>query len=202
MKKETLKILRLSLILALIFSLLISCARFEAGCEELKENVVRLHIKANSNLSYDQELKLRVRDEILKATESNFANANSKDDALMFAKTNISEFKRIADSVIQENGYDYQTNVRVEKTYFSTREYEGFTLPAGWYQAVCIDIGEAKGENWWCVMYPAVCVSASADFNSLGNNAQNVASGKQKYVFRFKTVEIFEEIKNFLKKYK
>ncbi len=202
MKKETFKILRLAVILGLVFSLLISSVKFEAGCEELKENVVRLHIKANSNSDADQNLKLKVRDEILKLTANDFNSADNKEEALLIARDNIGEIKSIAENVIKENGYSYQVKVRVEKTYFKTREYENFTLPAGWYQAVCVDIGQAKGDNWWCVMYPAVCVSAAADFKSLGNNAQNVATNKQKYIFRFKTVEIFEEIKNFLKKYK
>ncbi len=202
MKKEKFKILRLAVILALVFALLISSVKFEAGCEELKENVLRLHIKANSNSVDDQELKLKVRDEILKVSASDFKTANNTNDALLIAEENINLFKKVADRVIKENGYSYSTRVKIEKTYFKTREYDNFTLPAGWYQALCIDIGEAKGENWWCVMYPAVCISASTDFKTLGNNAQNVASGKQKYVFRFKIVEIFEEIKIFLKKCK
>lgn len=200
MKKENLKLLRTALLLGLIFSLLISSVKFEAGCEELKENILRLHIIANSDSEADQALKLKVRDAILLAGTEKFDSAKGIEDAVISAKGEIAHFQQIAEAVIADNGFDYPVRVRVAKKYFSTREYDTFTLPAGEYEALCVEIGEAKGKNWWCVMYPAICISAAADLeDAVSTDAKNIATGKQKYVIKFKTVEIFEEIKNFLK---
>lgn len=201
MKKENLKLLRVALLLGLVFSLLISSVRFDAGCAELKENILRLHIIANSDSEADQALKLKIRDKILLSGCEKFTEAENIDDAILLAKGEISDFQRIAENVVRENGFDYQVRVNVQKKYFSTRVYDEFTLPAGEYEALCVEIGEAKGKNWWCVMYPALCVSsASSDLGeSVSSNAKSIATGREKYVIKFKTVEIFEEIKNFLK---
>lgn len=200
MKKDNLKLLRTALLLALIFSLLISSVRFEAGCEELKENILRLHIIANSDSEADQKLKLEVRDAILASGTQKLDSANDIDEAIVSAKEEIAHFQAVAEAVIKEKGFNYPVKVSVAKKYFSTREYDTFTLPAGEYEALCVEIGEAKGKNWWCVMYPAICISAAADLDdAVSNQAKSIATGKQKYVIKFKTVEIFEEIKKFLK---
>ncbi len=204
MKTENLKILRTAVLLGLIFSLLISSVKFEAGCSELKENILRLHIIANSDSDADQELKLKVRDALLKQSVDEFAAANNIEDAIIAANASLEDFQKTAQAVISENGYDYDVRVTVEKTYFTTREYENFTLPAGEYEALCVKIGKAQGRNWWCVMYPAVCIpAAAADLGSaVSDNAETIAKTGQKYVIKFKTVEIFEGIKNFLKNIK
>lgn len=204
MKTENLKILRTAVLLALIFSLLISSVKFEAGCSELKENILRLHIIANSDSEADQELKLKVRDAILEQGLNGLANAGNIEDALIAANASIDEFQKTAQAVIRENGYEYDVSVSVAKTYFGTREYDDFSLPAGEYDALCVKIGKAEGKNWWCVMYPAVCIpAATADLGSaVSDNAENIATNPQKYVIKFKTVEIFEGIKNFLKNIK
>ncbi len=204
MKKENLKILRTAILLALIFSLLISSVKFEAGCTELKENILRLHIIANSDNETDQQLKLKVRDALLKLSSTELCEAQNIEDAIIAADASLDNFKNTAEQVIIENGFDYGVTVGIEKRYFGTREYEDFTLPAGEYEALCVKIGKAEGKNWWCVMYPAVCIpAATADLGStLSDNAENIANNPQKYVIKFKTVEIFEGIKNFLKNIK
>lgn len=201
MKKENLKLLKTALLLGLVFSLLISSVRFSVGCEELKENILRLHIIANSDSDEDQALKLKIRDEILSLGCDKLCEAKGIDDAIILAKSETAHFQQIAEKVIKENGFDYSVRVKVEKKYFSTRVYDAFTLPAGEYEALCVEIGKAEGKNWWCVMYPALCISAaSVDIGrAVSPNAKNIATGREKYVIKFKAVEIFEEIKNFLK---
>ncbi len=204
MKKENLKILRLAVGLALIFSLLMSSVRFEAGCSELKENILRIHIIANSDSEADQELKLKVRDALLELGSNELCEAENINDAIIAANASINDFHKTAKAVIEENGYDYNVSVGIEKQYFDTRVYDEFTLPAGEYEALCVKIGKAEGKNWWCVMYPAVCIpAATADLGSaVSVNAEDIANNPQKYVIKFKTVEIFEGIKNFLKNIK
>ncbi len=204
MKKENLKILKLAVGLALIFSLLISSVKFEAGCSELKDNILRIHIIANSDSDADQQLKLKVRDALLELGSSELCEAENIDDAIIAANASINALEDTAKKVIKDNGFDYNVSVGIEKKYFGTREYDDFTLPAGEYEALCVKIGKAEGKNWWCVMYPAVCIpAATADLrNVVSEDAENIANNPKKYVIKFKTVEIFEGIKNFLKNIK
>ena len=201
MKKENLKIVRIAVGLALIFSLLISAVKFEANCSELKDNILRLHIIANSDSPEDQELKLKVRDEILSLSSQEICDANSIDDAIIAANSSIELFEKAAENVIKENGYNYSVSIGIEKKYFGTRVYDTFTLPAGEYEALCVKIGKAEGKNWWCVMYPAVCIPAAKASlgNAVSDSAEKITGNSGRYVIKFKTVEIFESIKNFLK---
>lgn len=204
MKSERIKLLRISVLSALILSALISFVRFNAECDELKNNILRLHIIANSDSADDQNLKLKVRDAILALGCTEFESVGNIGEAVLQAESSAELFKKTALTVINENGFDYDVSVCVENTYFDTREYDDFTLPAGYYDALCVKIGEAKGKNWWCVMYPAICVpAASANLNSaVSDDAAFIAENPENFVFKFKTVEIFEEIKNFFKNYK
>ncbi|MBE6742245.1 MAG: stage II sporulation protein R [Ruminococcaceae bacterium] len=165
--------------------------------EDISEKVFRMHILANSDSDNDQELKLKVRDEVLKLTGDIFDNCSTVEDAVNSAKNNLDKIKIIVDKTIQNNGYSYSSNVYIIKEFFSTREYDSFTLPAGIYDSLKIEIGQGKGHNWWCVMFPSVCVSGcTSDFDeTLSEEERNmIESGK--YVVRFKIVEIYERIKN------
>ena len=181
----------LSIILALIFSVLLSFTSFSAYCNEIENGVLRLHILANSDSAKDQELKLAVRDSILENSENIFESASNKEDALKNAKENLPKIINTAKETIKENGYDYSVSGEVEKCYFNTRVYDNFTLPAGYYDAVRIKIGSAKGKNWWCVLFPEVCISASANFdNSLSDGSIEKIENAQNYKVKFKVVEI------------
>lgn len=169
---------------------------FVAMSEDISDKVFRLHILANSDTDYDQNLKLMVRDEILKYSNEIYSSCKSLNDAISCTKDNINKYKRIAEQVIKDNGYDYKVNLDVKKEYFNTRVYENFTLPAGYYNSLRIIIGEGKGHNWWCVMYPNVCLSGCVDEfdNELTAEEKNFIMNS-KYSIRFKTVEIYEKIK-------
>lgn len=165
--------------------------------EDISTKVFRLHILANSDSDADQALKLKVRDKILDLSENLYNNCSSVDEAVNISKDNISLIKETAQKVIAFYGYEYDTRVYVTKEYFDTRVYDDFTLPAGTYDSLKIEIGEGKGHNWWCVMFPSVCLSGCTDdFNeSLTPEEQKmIKSGK--YVVRFKAVEIYEKIKS------
>ena len=167
--------------------------------ESISQEVFRLHILANSDSDEDQSLKLKVRDKILTKSESLFINCKNLNDVINVSKNNIDYFEKLANECIKENGYNYETKVYVDKEYFNTREYEKITLPSGVYNALKIEIGEAKGHNWWCVMFPAICLPAVSDdeINSILNEDElELINNNNKSEIRFKIVEIYEKIKS------
>ncbi len=190
----------------LLFLLIYSyVAPFIETSENISNEVFRLHILANSDSEEDQKLKLKVRDRILESSQDLFLNCSSLDDVISVSENNIDYFKNQADRCIQENGYNYDVSVYVDKEYFNTREYDEITLPSGIYNALKIEIGEAKGHNWWCVMFPAICLPAVSDDeinNILTDEEIDLINSNNKYEVRFKIVEIYEKIKSELNKIK
>ncbi len=168
--------------------------------ENISEKVFRLHILANSDEDNDQQLKLKVRDDILSSFNYLYIDCKSFNDAIADTKVNLEYIKECALKTIKLNGYNYSVKVQVDKEYFNTREYDVFTLPAGYYNTLKVIIGEGKGHNWWCVMYPSVCLSGCVDDfdNELTEEEKNFITNTG-YDIRFKTIEIYEKIKSSLK---
>ena len=195
-------IFNISLCFALISAILFSLADFDVACDDLRKNVLRLHIIANSDSKADQKLKLEIRDEILNQSGDLFENVTDVDTAVKIASAKANEFCEIANRVILENGFSYKAEARVEKTFFETRVYDDFTLPAGVYEALVITLGKAKGKNWWCVIYPEVCIPAAVKGDledTVSKNSADIAKSKTKYIAKFKIVEIYEQIKKYIK---
>lgn len=196
-----LSILKISLLCGLIASLLISMVGFSEVCNEMQSNIIRIRILANSDSAEDQKLKLCVRDAILNESQTLFSGVNTYDDAVEVAEVELDEFLSIAERTVRDNGYDYPVTLNFRDEYFDTRHYDTFTLPAGEYKTAVFTIGEGKGQNWWCVIFPRVCVGACSDSldKTLSDKAVDTARDSQKYVFRFKSLELFERIKNIFK---
>ncbi len=195
------KRIHFSLCFGLICAVLLSMSHFSAACDDLRQNVLRLHIIANSNSDADQQLKLKIRDEILLKTDGLFLNASGLDDAQKTVFENLTLFEEIANSVITENGFNYKATASLGVSEFSTRYYDDFTLPAGDYKSLIITLGEGEGKNWWCVVYPTVCIPAAAKgdlTDTVCDEAAQIAKGENRYVMRFKAVEIYEKIKKFI----
>lgn len=125
--------------------------------ESYKEKLIRFHVLANSDEEVDQELKLKVRDRLIDNMSNKFKDSDNIEETREIVKDNMEEMKQIALSEIKENGKDYSVDIKLEPHEFPTKSYGDFTLPAGEYEAVRVLIGEAKGENWWCVMFPPLC---------------------------------------------
>ncbi len=196
--KNTLKRIYISIAAGLCCSLIIGMAQFEKQCDSLRDNCLRLHILANSDSTFDQQLKLKVRDEVLKLSQDIFADAQNLEQALYAAQNNIDTITAAAQQVCLQNGTDYTVKCEIDKEFFTTREYDNFTLPAGNYEAVRLLIGEAEGKNWWCVMFPSVCIGTAGErelASAAGNEAANVALGGSKYKIKFKIVEAYQSIK-------
>lgn len=124
---------------------------------DLADNVFRLHVIANSDSTEDQNLKYMVRDNLLKYMNEICKNCSSKDEAIKIVKENKNTFKQIAIDTIKSNGYSYDVNINIGNFEFPTKTYGDISLPAGYYDALRVEIGEAKGQNWWCVMFPPLC---------------------------------------------
>ncbi len=203
MKNKYRKNIELGVLFGLICAIVLSFSRFEVRCDELRQGVLRLHIVANSDESDDQNLKLAVRDEILKDSTDIFKNCNTTEDAIVTASNSIESINEIANRVIKEKGFDYEARVSVGDRYFSTREYDDFTLPAGTYKSLIVDLGEAKGKNWWCVVFPCVCVPTASDASlsdSVSDDAADTAENAPQYEIKFKSMELYEKIKRFFTK--
>ena len=192
-----------ALLAGLLCALFISLAEFGYACDDLKTNVLRLHIIANSDSKEDQALKLKVRDKLQEFGGNIFEDASDLDSAIAVAGNFIPQFERIANEVITVNGFDYTATAKVGNSYFETREYDDFTLPAGNYKSLIVTLGEGKGKNWWCVIFPEVCLPAASDAKLSDVTTQKtakIAYSKEKYIMRFKFIEVYENIKKSLKK--
>ena len=135
-------------------------------------------------------------------SEELFANADSKESAESIAADHINDIVETAQKEVFANGYSYEVKGCITKMYFTTRKYENFTLPAGQYDAVRLLIGKGDGHNWWCVMFPMLCVpcaekQASLD-DVLDENEVDIVEGGDEYEFKFKIVEIFESIADWI----
>ena len=192
------KALQWAVIFGFICSVFWSFADFDASCEELRHNVLRLHIVANSDSADDQALKLKIRDAILSESQALFENSTDLHSAIAEARGNLAVYEEIANGVIAENGKTYTATAEIGKAFFDTRVYEDFTLPSGEYESLIINIGEAKGKNWWCVIFPGVCVPTDKTASlgdSVGKKGTHIAENSENYIIRFKTVEIYEKIR-------
>lgn len=184
---------------ALVLILTYSICGFDSKCDAIRENVLRLHILANSDSEQDQALKLRVRDALITVSAEVFADCKNEQDAVAAAAENIELFTDVAQAQVYSNGYSYPVRVELADTWFETRDYDSFTLPAGNYEALRVIIGEGNGHNWWCVMFPAVCLPAASgetqDFSEvLGEKEADIVQKPERYKARFKIVEVFEKV--------
>ena len=168
---------------------------------QISQKIVRLHVIANSDTDYDQILKLKVRDALLEHSQSDFTK---KADVAQ----NLDIYKSIAQSIVRENGYDYNVDVEYGKFKFPTKHYNNISLPAGSYDAVRVKLGKAEGKNWWCVLFPPLCFvdgttnsdEASAKLQSMLDKdsydlitAQS-SGGNLPFEIKFKIVEMYGKI--------
>lgn len=205
MKKVELAVI-CGLIITIIAGSISGFSAFAKQCDDIRGSVLRLHILANSDSKADQQLKLNVRDAILKESGELFKTSSSKAEAIENVKAKLDEIKKVAEKETRREGYAYSVNAELVNMYFNTRTYGNVTLPAGNYDAVRISIGKAKGHNWWCVLFPPLCLpAAEQEVNPvniddvLNQNEANIVKGNKKpdIEIKFKTVEVFEEAKDF-----
>ena len=168
---------------------------FAKGCRELYDGVLRLHILANSDTQEDQQLKLKVRDRILQEAHQLGLRSGCEDLESVSAQAEqmLDKLVAAAQDELLKNGSEQKVTACVTKMYFDTREYEGFTMPAGEYNAVRFTIGEGKGHNWWCVLFPQMClpVAFGEPLDDLGFSDEElrVLKSRPQYEPRFALLE-------------
>ena len=170
--------------------------------DELADKVVRLHVLANSDSEEDQALKLKVRDVVLERATAILEQSADRREAESRLRGELLELERIAAEEIAAEEYNYPVTVELENSDFPTKEYDGFTLPAGEYLALRVIIGEGQGQNWWCVVFPPLCTAASADVPASAlaagfseEEVNLITEENQGYVLKFKAVEWWETLK-------
>lgn len=194
-------------ILTVMLFLAATSAYAKTARTEIADNVIRLHILAASDSKEDQELKLKIRDKILKEYKFALTESEDMEETRRLIYENMSEIKKTAEKTAKENGFDYNVNVYLAKDYFPTKKYADVTLPAGKYEALRVEIGKAEGKNWWCVMFPPLCYADTAESETAARGKtqlKQLLSGEQYCLItkntpdvkiKLKVVEIWSEVK-------
>ncbi len=179
-----------------------SCVFFASACAGVREDVVRLHILANSNSEEDQQIKIKVRDALLKANSDMLSEKVNADNAHIYFEENKEELLSVVLKTLKENGYCYNAQIFLQRESYETREYGNLTFPAGEYLSLKVILGSGEGRNWWCVMFPPLCVPAADDVKAdnektaeyLSPEGVKIINGGEKYVVKFKLLELYEEL--------
>ena len=184
-----------AVVCAAVMAALLSMTGFYGACEDIRQEVFRLHILANSDSEADQKLKLTVRDALLEYTSELFRDCHSKEESMQAAQVHLEDIRAYAQQVVQREGYAYPVQAYVTNMAFTTRVYEDVTLPAGHYDALRVVIGSGQGPNWWCVLYPALCLpsvrrEALSEVVSAGE--ETMMTDTEPYRVRFILVEWWE----------
>ena len=160
--------LELAALIGLVITLGVSSVTgFMRDCAELRQEVLRIHILADSDQEADQAVKLQVRDAVLEAINQDFSGDGTLEGTIACLEGEMDRIEETANEVLAEAGMPYQAKAELTEMYFTTREYERdgstFSMPAGRYQALRITLGSGEGHNWWCVAYPPMCIDAAVE---------------------------------------
>lgn len=203
-KNSKLGIILTLILLLIIYTIICAFSYVQAVSTDISNSVFRLHVLANSNSDADQALKYKVRDNLLKYMNGLCSNCTSKDKAIKIVTEHQDEFKQVALDTIYNEGYSYDVKINIGNFEFPTKQYGDISLPAGYYDALRVEIGEAKGRNWWCVMFPSLCfIDVSSGFvpEESKEELQKVLSDEEYSLisdssnssikFKFKLLELF-----------
>lgn len=151
-----------NLCITLIFIFIITLTVAADGLSQKpSDEYLRIHIRANSNESIDQNVKYQVKDCLIEYLTPYIANCKSKQQAELLLKEKEEYLENTVDNLLKSRGFSYQSNIVVRSELFPTRVYEDFTLEEGFYDAVIVELGKAEGDNWWCVVYPPLCFTGN-----------------------------------------
>ena len=179
-----------------------------SGEEELYDKVIRLHVLANSDSEEDQELKLEVRDTVLENLNGKLSDVRDRKSAESVLTSEFSAVEAAAEQKIRELGYDYQVNISLTEEYYPEKSYEELTMPSGEYMSLKVEIGAAEGKNWWCVVFPPLCLNAATKNENASSKNEDALievgfteeqyriitqNDKPRYKIKFKILEMFEE---------
>ncbi len=198
MKKIT-----LTALLALVTAAIISGFSGAAEIKNMTDKIIRIHVIANSDSECDQRLKLSVRDGILEAVGECTAGARNKGEAMKRIELSLGKITEAAKMAVRENGGDCDVYCTLRREEFDARVYDGFTLPAGEYDSLCIRLGKAEGHNWWCVCYPSLCVGTAVKIEDCGvftDGELTVVTHPEKVRYKLWCFEVIRKIAKVFKK--
>ncbi len=189
MKKSELSI-ALGLVIALAVTFFTD-TNFQAN--GIRNQTLRLHIIARDDSAHSQHIKTQVRDVIINTAASLYCRAENFENAVEITKNNLDYIQQVTDNTLAKLEAGYTSQCSIEQFYFDTTEYEDFTMPRGKYTALTIRLGDARGKNWWCVVYPSLCVSASGEYE---DDDSNTFIETDNFRLKFKTVELWQKFVN------
>lgn len=172
----------------------------------LQQGVLRFHVVANSNSEADQAIKLQVRDAVIEVIQPELARVGTKEQAQALISSRLEDLEEVANAVLIRAGVEDRARVTLERETFELREYDTFTLPAGVYDSLRITIGQGAGENWWCVMFPSLCLEAAEDVEGAAEDAglsyslTSAITGRREYRVRFFLLECIGRVENYFAK--
>ena len=196
------RLLGRALVCGFVLAALCSFFPFAAACGQLPRDVVRLHVVANSNGAEDQGVKLLVRDAVLEEAARWYQGAGSMEEASSQLCTHLQSIAGAARQVLGEQGVGYSATAQMTEMYFPTRDYGDFRLPAGRYRTLRVTLGEGAGKNWWCVVFPSLCLPAATQEEALltlPEGERQVVEGGQGVQVKLKAVELWESLREWLR---
>lgn len=174
------KLLIVLSILLCVVSVLGFCFNKDKQIEINTTDLLRIHIRANSNSQIDQNIKFKIKDEFINYLTPKVAMIESKEEAIKLIQSQKNELTEIANKVLSDNNFSYKAKIQIREEYFPTRVYENYVVASGVYDSIIVELGESVGNNWWCVIYPPLC------FTNFSNNYQSI-------VYKSKIMEIINK---------
>lgn len=196
---KTVKI-EIAALIAFILCVFISAYNLDRECDGIRESILRLHVIAASDSDYDQNVKLQLRDRLLLKGSEIFSESKTKQEAEIKLEKGLEILTDEANTYLESIGYPHRATVYLGKSYFPTKHYGYYTLPAGTYDALKVTVGNGEGQNWWCVMFPALCLPAAKKdkdlFDGILTKEEQRFITEENFEIRFWLVEKWQEIEN------
>jgi len=197
------KYIKRTMIFLVMISIILGIVALYKDFQYIKKNVIRLHVVANSDAPQDQSLKLQVKDYVVEKLQPIISEFYNKDQAEKYIKENLSFIKQISQDALAAFGSNESISVTFGKEAFDTRVYDTFSLPSGIYDSLRIEIGDGEGKNWWCVIFPSLCLPATAnDFKTVSTSSgfsdglTNTLQRSDGYEIRFFILDCFGKLEN------
>ena len=191
--------------ICLILAAFVWCGTLIADRERLNEELIRLHVVANSDSEEDQNIKLQVRDAVTASLQRELENVADVEAAKNYLQENLPKIREIANDTLKAVGFDGEAVVTLCKEAFDTRIYDTFQLPAGVYESLRVVIGKGEGHNWWCVVFPSLCIPATTEgFEDAAVGAgfpetlSAALTGEEEYEVRFYLLDALGKLENIL----
>ena len=192
---------------ALVLGVFVYMASLVSDKKQLSNDILRLHVVGASNSQADQAVKLEVRDAVLQAVEHMTVGVNNKEETEQCLSENLHTLEMAANAVLQKHGFTDLATVSLRKEEFPKREYDTFTLPAGVYDSLRVTIGEGTGRNWWCVVFPSLCIPAASEETKdvaagagFSDSLSGAITGEERYEVRFFLLDVWGRLENFFHK--